>query len=82
MAELVDAAIMEVVHAATGIRFDAERVAKDRLRQPARLKGGGIRSMGDMQQLAFMGAILHVLPSCIDGTRPNGEKTEAFTVAF
>jgi uncharacterized protein YeaO (DUF488 family) len=32
MAELVDAAIMEAVHAASGIDFDAGAVARDRLR--------------------------------------------------
>ena len=37
MSELVDAAILEVVHAATGIRFDAEQVAKNRFQLPARL---------------------------------------------
>ncbi len=49
MAELVNATILEVFHAATGIRFDAEQLAKDKLRLPARRKGGGIRSMEDMR---------------------------------
>ena len=64
MAELVDAAILEVVHAATGIRFDAEQVAKDRLRLHARLKGGEIvlRSMEDIRRPAFLGAFLDVMP--------------------
>ena len=49
MTELVDAAIMKVIHATTWIRFDEEQVAKDILRLPARLKGGGIRSMEDIR---------------------------------
>jgi hypothetical protein len=32
MAELVDVAILEAIHAATGIEFDAETIAKDKLR--------------------------------------------------
>ncbi len=76
MAEIVDAAILEVAHAATRIWFDAERVAKDRLRLPARLKGGGIRSMEDIQRPAFLGALLDVLPRCIDIVGSNGEKYE------
>jgi len=73
---LVDATIMEVVHAAIRIRFDAEQVARNRLRLPARLKDGGIRSMGGMRRPAFLGAILDVLPRCIDITGPNGQNTD------
>ena len=76
MAELVDVAILEVCHAATGIRFDVEPVAKDKLRLPARLKGGGIKSMADMRRHAFLGAILDILPRCIDIRGPNGEEME------
>jgi hypothetical protein len=75
MARLVDAAILEAVHAATRISFDAEKVAKDRLKLLARLKGGGVRSMVDPINPALLGALLYVLPRCIDRTSPNGEKT-------
>jgi hypothetical protein len=75
MASLVDAAILEAVHAATRIRFNAEKVAKDSLRLPTRFQGGGVRSMVDMRNPAFLGAILDVLPRCIDRTSPNGAKT-------
>ena len=75
MASLVDTAILDAVHAATGIRFDAEKVAKDRLRLPLRMKGGGVRSMVDLRNPVFMGAILDVLQRCIDRTGPIGEKT-------
>ena len=76
MTELVDAAILEVAHSATGIKFNAEQIAKDRLRLSARLKGGSIRSMADLRRPAFLGALLHVLPICIDKRGPNGEETE------
>jgi len=66
MAGRVDAAILEVCHAATAIRLNDEPVAKNRLRLPARLKGGGIRSMTDLRQPAFLGALLGNLPMCID----------------
>ena len=39
MAELVDAAILEVVHAATGIRFDAERVCEGQSEATGPTKG-------------------------------------------
>ena len=68
MTELVDMVILEVIHAAIGIRLDAEQVAKNILRLPARLKGGGIRNMGDMRRPAFLEALLDVLPRCTDRT--------------
>jgi len=74
----VDAAILEVCHATTGIGFGAEPVAKDMLRLPARLKGGGVRSMVDLRRPAFLGAILDILPRCIDIRGPNGEETQGF----
>ena len=39
MAWHVDCCIMETVHAATGVDFDTEVMAKERLRLPARMKG-------------------------------------------
>ena len=76
MAESVDAAILNVCHAATCIRFNVEPVAKDRLRLPAWLKGGGIRTMPDMRRPVFHGAILDILLRCIDKRGPNGEEIE------
>ena len=76
MAELVDTAILEVCHAATSISFNAKPIAKDRLRLSARLKGEGIRSMPDLRRPAFPGAILDILPRCIDRRGPDGEEME------
>jgi hypothetical protein len=42
MADYVDCYIMEAVHAATRVDFDSEDTARERLRIPARMKGGGI----------------------------------------
>ena len=67
---------MEAVHAAMGIDFDAESVARDRLRLTARLKGGGIGSMLDLRRPAFLGAMLNILPRCIDKEDEEGEKTK------
>ena len=69
------AAILEAVHAATRIRFDAEKVAKDKLISPTRMKGRGVRSMVDLRKPTLLGAILNVLPRYEDQTGPNGEKT-------
>jgi hypothetical protein len=75
MAELVDAAIPEAVHAATGILFDVEKVAKDMLIRSARMRGGGVKSMVDLRNPSFLGAISDALARCIDRAGPNGEKT-------
>jgi len=79
MAELVDAAIIEAVHVATGIDLNADDVAKDKLRLSARLKGGGLRNMTNLRRPAFLGAILDILPRCIDKKGPNGEVTKGST---
>ena len=77
MAKLVDAVIVEAVHAVTCIiDFNVEVIAKDRLRLQARVKGGGIRSMMDMRRPVFLDAILYILPRCIDSKAPTGELTK------
>ena len=43
MADHVDCCIMEAVHVATEVDFDGDDAARERLRIPARMKGGGIR---------------------------------------
>jgi hypothetical protein len=78
MAEIVDAAIMKVCHATICNRFGANPLAKDRLRLPARRKGGGVRSMVDLRRPAFLGAILNIQPKCIDRRGSNGEETHEF----
>ena len=70
--------IMEAVHAATGVDFDGEEVARERLRIPARMKGGGIRRATETRYPAFQGAHLDVLPRCIDRTEDNGECSKGY----
>ncbi len=66
MAKHVYCCIMEAVQAATGVNFETEVMAKERLRLPARMKGGGIRRASDSRYPAFLGALLDILPRCVD----------------
>ncbi len=71
----VDCFIMEAVQAATGVDFDTEVMAKERLRLPARMKGGGIKRAADTKYPAFLGALLDIMPRCVDRKATNGEIT-------
>ena len=62
MATHVDCCIMEAVQAATGVDFDTEETSRERLRLPARMKGGGLKRAIDTRYPAFIGARLNVLP--------------------
>ena len=73
MAAHVDCCIMEAVQAATGVDFDTEEVARERLRLPTRMKGRGIKRTTDTRYPSFLGALLDVLPRCIDRRDENGE---------
>ena len=55
MAGHVVCCIMEAVHAATGVVFDLESAAKERLRFPARMKEGGIKKAADTRRPVFRG---------------------------
>ena len=76
MARRVDCCIMQAVHAATGVNFDTEVMAKERLRLPARMKGGGIKRTTDSWYPAFMGALLDIMSRCVDMKERNGEVTK------
>ena len=73
MAKHVDCCIMEAVHDATGVDFDGEEAARETLRIPARMKGGGIRRATETRYPTFLGALLDILQRCIDWTEDNGE---------
>ncbi len=75
MVKTVDLCIMEAVHAATGLNFEIENMAKERLRLPARMKGGGVKRATHKRYPAFLGAMLDVLPIMIDREYENGEVT-------
>jgi hypothetical protein len=66
MAAHVDGCIMEAVQAAKGVDFDTEESARGRLELPPRMKGGGITRATDTIYPTFLGALLDVLPRCID----------------
>ena len=73
MAERVDNCIMEAVEAATRVDFDMDKAAQEGLRLPARRKGGGIKRAADTRRSTFLGALLDILPRCIDMKAENGE---------
>jgi hypothetical protein len=75
MARHVVCYIMEAVQVATGVSFDTEVMAKERLRLPARMKGGSIKRAADLRYPAFLGALLDILPRCVDRTDSNGGVT-------
>jgi len=58
------------------VNFKTEVMAKERLRLPARMKGGGIRRATDTRCPAFLGALLDILPRCVDKAEANGEVTK------
>ena len=64
---------MEAVHAATGGDFDTEEAAKERLKLPTRMEGGGIKRATDTRYPTLLGALLDVLPTCIDMRNEHGE---------
>jgi hypothetical protein len=72
MTEHVDCCIMEAVRAATGVDFNTKVMTKERLRLPARMKGGGIKRATDTMYPTFMGALMDTLPRCVDMTETNG----------
>jgi hypothetical protein len=73
MVSLVDACILEAVEAALSIDFNEENMAEERLRLPARMKRGGIKKHKNMKRPAFLGAVLDIMPRCVDITEMSGE---------
>ena len=61
------------MEAATGVDFDTEPAAMERLRLPARIKGGGIKRATYTRRPAFLGALLDILPIRTDKKPENGE---------
>ena len=76
MAAHVDCCIMEAVQADTGVDFDKDVMAKERHRLPARMKGGGIKRSTFFRYPTFMGALLDIMPRCVDRKKRNGEVTK------
>ena len=78
IAEHADKCIMEAVEVATGVEFDMDRTTTERLRLPARMKGGEIKSATDTRRPAFLGALVDILPRCIDKKAENGEEMPGY----
>ncbi len=72
MAATVDCCVMEAVQVATGVNFETEDMAKERLRLPARMKGEDIKTSTDKRYPIFLGALMDVLPRLIDRKEDNG----------
>jgi hypothetical protein len=73
MVELVRGALLEVAEWTTGVDFGSKDLSRQRLHIPARLKGGGIRSVYDLRQPTFVGAIFDILPRCNEIRDDKGE---------
>ncbi len=73
MAAHMDCCIMDAVQAATRVDFDTEEASKERLRLPTRMKGGGTKRATDTRYPSFLGALLDILPRCIDRKDEHGE---------
>jgi hypothetical protein len=64
---------MEATQAATGVGFSTEETARNELRLPPRMKGGGMKKAADTRYPAFVGVLLDILPRCIDKRDEHGE---------
>jgi hypothetical protein len=51
-----------------------DKTTLEKLRLPARMKGGGIKRAADIRKPAFMGALLDILPRYIDRKAENGKE--------
>ena len=74
-ARRVDAALAEAVSACVGPEVLEDDVALARLRLPARMYGGAVRSLEDMAPAAFLGALCRAVPAFLD------HRDEEFNVA-
>jgi hypothetical protein len=76
MAKAVEGALLEATERAKRIDFGSEEMTRLRLHIPARLTGGGIKSISELRHPTFVGAILDILPRCIDTRDEKGETTK------
>jgi hypothetical protein len=73
MARHVDCSIMEAVQAATGVGFDTEDAARERLKLPTRMKRGGIKRATDTRYPKILGPLMNILQRCIGRRDEHGE---------
>ena len=55
-----------------------DKATIERLRLPARMKGGEIKKATDSMRPAFLGALLDILPRFIDREAENGEEMPGY----
>ena len=68
-----DAKIQDAAQEATGVVFaEQPELVRRRLRLPTRLGGGMLRSMEDVAPSAYIGCLLRVLPSMVEGSDGKG----------
>ena len=65
-ARIVDAALAETISTCVGPDVINDCVAMARLRLPARMYGGALRSLEDVAPAAFLGALCNAAPALID----------------
>ena len=65
----VDAAIRQAVASCVGDAVVEDDIARARLLLPARMYGGGIRSLEDVSPAAFIGALCRAVPEFLDRGR-------------
>eukprot|EP00973_Karenia_brevis_P005671 774339-Karenia_brevis.AAC.1 len=68
----VDAAVDGVLEICLGQAVMLDRFAMERMRLPARMYGGGMRSCADLAPAAFVGAVCRVLPRMLDHAGAQG----------
>ena len=74
----VDVALLVAATSATGVDFTGNEIERRRLRLPARLRGGGVRSHVETTAAAFCGAVNQAVPRFIDRTDDAGEFVAGF----
>ena len=74
----IDGAVRALVAATVGEEVNTDELASRRLQLPARMFGGGIRSMVDVAPAAFLGGLCRSVPSFIQRAGEAGGGTAGF----
>ena len=69
----VDSAVLRVARACHGDAVTTDPYAAARLRLPARMYGGGLRSAADVAPAAFLGALCQTIPRMLPRTSADGD---------
>jgi hypothetical protein len=78
MAELVDECVWEATKATTRVEFMRDSAAMVKLKLPARLEGGGIKSQVNIRNPPFLGALLDALHKMVDIKNDTGAVTRGY----